>query len=74
MNEESIGRIVEMRSLQGDYHGVGKVIGYQRNPTFIILTPAGKMVFWQADLCSEAILSEEAVKEIFAHVGRLEGK
>ncbi len=74
MNEESIGRIVEMRTLQSAYQGVGKVIGYQKSPTFMILTPAGKIVSWVAELCSEAVLSEEAVKEIFAHVQRSEGR
>lgn len=74
MNEESVGRIVEMRTVQGAYHGVGKVLGYQGNPTYTILTPAGKRVSWMADLCIEPGLSREATEELFAQVQRLDGK
>ncbi len=74
MNEESVGRIVEMRTVQGAYHGVGKVIGYQAEPTFIIHTPAGKRVSWVAALCIKPGLSQEATDDLFAQVQRLEEK
>lgn len=64
MNEESLGRIVEMRSAQGSYEGVGKVIGYIERPTFHILTPSGKRISWAAHLCVEPGLSKEAGDEL----------
>lgn len=74
MNEESLGRIVEMRTMQSAYQGVGKVLGYQKNPTYVILTPAGKVVHWPAEMCVEAVISQEAAEELFAQVQRSDGK
>lgn len=64
MNEESLGRIVEMWTAQGTYHGVGMAVAYCERPTMIIRTPAGKQVSWSADLCREPGLSVEAGQEL----------
>ncbi len=74
MNEESLGRIVEMRTAQGEYHGVGKVVGYQEQPTYKILTPTGKLVSWAAHLCQEPGLSKQAGDELLPSSGPQPGK
>jgi hypothetical protein len=64
MSADSLGRIVEMWTGQNSYHGVGMVVGYQEQPTFLIRTPDGGHISWAAHLCREPGLSKEAGDEL----------
>ena len=74
MNEESLGRIVEMRTAQGAYHGVGMVVGYAGHPTIIVRTPDGRRVSWAAHLCRHTALSKQAGDELFPPEGQQPGE
>ena len=76
-NETNIGRVAEMRTAQGQYHGVGKVIAYIDRPAFIIRTPAGQEVAWLVELCkleSESALSQAAIDQLLPWHDHLEPK
>lgn len=70
MNDDSLGRIVEMWTAQDSYHGVGMVVAYQEQPTFVIRTPDGRQTSWAAHLCREPGLSKEAGDELMPQEGR----
>lgn len=67
--EEGLNRLVVARTLQGDFHAIGRVVSYSDHPTITIETPSGERVHWATSLCDVVDLEPEAVDALLRGEG-----